>query len=66
MNGRSERYAGLAARLREIGAALDDASFDVLSEAVAEGATSRPVADKALIRARRAVEKAAGLLESLE
>ena len=60
------RYADLASRLEEIGAELDELSLDLLHEAVAEGATKRPDADRALTQARRAVEKAAHLLGSLE
>jgi hypothetical protein len=58
-------YADLAARLRDIAAELDDVALDVLHTAVADGATARPAEDKALTQARRAVEKAAVLLESL-
>ena len=60
------RYADLAGRLEQIGAELDDLSLDLLHEAVAEGATRRPDADRVLTQARRAVEKAAHLLGSLE
>ncbi len=60
------RYAELAERLEAIGAELDELSFDLLQQAVADGATQRPVADKTLTQARRAVEKAAGLLRQLE
>ncbi len=56
------RYDELAERLEAIGAELDELSFDVLQEAVAQGATQRPAADKTLTQARRAVEKAAQLL----
>jgi hypothetical protein len=62
----SERIADLATRLREIGSELDDVALDVLNEAVADGATVRPPEDKVLTQARRAVEKAATLLESLD
>ena len=58
-------YAGVAARLRDIAGELDDATLDLLNRAVADGATSRPAEDKTLTQARRAVEKAATLLESL-
>ena len=58
-------YGDLAARLRDIAGELDDVALDVLNRAVADGATSRPTEDKALTQARRAVEKAAALLESL-
>jgi hypothetical protein len=60
------RYDDLAERLEQISAELDEASFDLLQQAAADGATSRPDADRALIQARRAVEKAAGLLRGLE
>jgi hypothetical protein len=56
------RYDELAERLEAIGTELDELSFDVLQEAVAQGATQRPTADKTLTQARRAVEKAAQLL----
>jgi hypothetical protein len=58
-------YSALAARLRDIAAELDDAAFDVLNRAVADGESVRPAEDRALTQARRAVEKAATLLESL-
>ena len=60
------RYVDLAERLEVIGAELDELSFDLLQQAVADGATQRPPADKTLTQARRAVEKAAGLLRQLE
>lgn len=60
------RYTDLAADLDNIGSTLDELSFDLLQEAVAAGATKRPGADKVLTQARRAVEKAARLLESLD
>jgi hypothetical protein len=58
-------YAAFAARLRDLAAELDDVALDVLNRAVADGATARPAEDKTLTQARRAVEKAAALLESL-
>jgi hypothetical protein len=60
------RYEDLAERLEAIGAELDELSFDLLQQAVADGAGERPAADRTLIQARRAVEKAAGLLRQLE
>jgi len=60
------RYGDLAEQLAGIGAELDEVSFDVLQQAVADGATTRPVADKTLTQARRAVEKAAALLRQLD
>ena len=60
------RYGDLADQLEAIGAELDEVSFDLLQQAVADGATARPAADKTLTQARRAVEKAAGLLRRLD
>ena len=59
-------YGDIAGRLREIAGELDDAAFDVLNRAVADGETLRPIEDKTLTQARRAVEKAATLLEKLD
>jgi hypothetical protein len=59
------RYDELATQLRAIAGELDDVALDVLTEAVADGATARPAEDRTLTQARRAVEKAATLLESL-
>jgi hypothetical protein len=58
-------YQSLADRLRGIADELDDASFTLLHDAVVEGAIERPAADKTLIQARRAIEKAATLIDSL-
>jgi hypothetical protein len=57
--------ATLAARLESIVADLDELAFDRLREAVAEGETTRPAADRELVKARRAVEKAAHILRQL-
>lgn len=54
-------YDHLADRLDAITAELDETMFDRLREASAER-TGRPTDDKRLMRARRAIEKAAGLL----
>lgn len=56
----------LADRLDAIVADLDELAFDRLREAVADGATERPAADKELAKARRAAEKAAHILRSIE
>ena len=58
-------YDSLAERLRSILDDLDELAFDQLREAVADGATSRPQSDKELAKARRSVEKAVRVLESL-
>lgn len=60
------RYDELAARLESIVADLDELAFDQLREAVADGASSRPHADKELAKARRAAEKAAHTLRALD
>ena len=59
------RFDELADRLDAIVAELDELAFDQLSEAVHDGATSRPDADKQLVQARRAVEKAAHVLRRI-
>jgi hypothetical protein len=59
------RYGDLAEQLEAIVAEIDEVSFDLLQQAVADGATNRPPADKTLTQARRAVEKAAALLRQL-
>jgi hypothetical protein len=59
------RFEELAERLDDIVAEIDELAFDRLSEAVHEGATTRPDADKQLVQARRAVEKAAHVLRRI-
>jgi hypothetical protein len=59
------RIEELANRLREIEGELDDVALELLTQAAADGATARPPSDKTITQARRAVEKAATLLESL-
>ena len=56
----------LADRLDAIVAELDELAFDRLREAAAEGARERPGGDRELVRARRAVEKAAHVLRRLD
>ncbi len=57
----SGSYDHLAERLEAISADLDEIMFDQLREAAAEK-KGRPADDKRLTQARRAIEKAAGLL----
>jgi hypothetical protein len=59
-------YADLVGRLESIAADLDEMAFDRLREAVADGETARPVVDKRLMQARRAIEKAAAVLRQLD
>jgi predicted DNA-binding protein len=59
------RYDELAERLDALSEDLGDLSLDVLKEAMRSGAIRRPDADKKLVQARRAVEKAAQLVRNL-
>ncbi len=59
-------YGELADRLTAVGADIDEIAFDALREAVADGEVQRPVEDKKLMQARRAIEKAAGILRQLD
>jgi hypothetical protein len=56
----------IAERLDSIVADLDEIAFDRLREAMADGARARPDSDKTITQARRAIEKAAHLLRSLD
>lgn len=62
----SGEYGGLVERLESVAADLDEMAFDRLREAVADGEVSRPADDKRLMQARRAIEKAAGVLRQLD
>lgn len=59
-------YDGLVSRLESIASDLDEIAFDDLREAVSDGEVERPAADKKLMQARRAIEKAAGILRQLD
>ena len=59
-------FDAIADRLDAIVADLDELAFDRLREAVADGARARPDSDKTITQARRAAEKAAHLLRSLD
>lgn len=59
-------FASLADRLESIVEDLDELAFDRLREAAANGATQRPLEDKQLTKARRAAEKAAHVLRTLD
>lgn len=45
-------------KLRGIAEELNDASMQILSEAISDGKTQRPALEKKISQARRAVEKA--------
>lgn len=59
-------YGDLADRLTAVGADIDEITFDALREAVADGEIQRPVEDRKLMQARRAIEKAAAILRQLD
>lgn len=59
-------YEHLVERLEAVAADLDEIAFDRLREAVGEGELARPADDKKLMQARRAIEKAAGVLRQLD
>jgi uncharacterized protein (DUF885 family) len=59
-------YDNLIERLESVAADLDEIAFDRLREAVADGETTRPLADKRLMQARRAIEKATTVLRQLD
>ncbi len=59
-------YSGLVERLESVAADLDELAFDRLREASANGEVTRPADDKKLMQARRAIEKAAGVLRQLD
>ena len=57
---------GLAERLEAIVEELDEIAFDRLRMAAAEGRRTRPDEDRELTKARRAVEKAVGVLRAID
>lgn len=59
-------FERLAARLTAVGEDLDEIAFDRLREAVADGEVERPVSDRRMMQARRAIERAAAILRDLE
>ena len=56
-----QRLNDIASRLRDAASSLDDVMFDVLREA-SRRREGRPVIDKTLSQARRAIDKAVHLL----
>lgn len=58
----SGRHDDLADRLEQIAEELAERAIDVLREAISDRQTGRPAEERTLTQARRAVEKAAGLL----
>lgn len=59
------RLLDLVERLHDVSGIIDDLMFDVLRAARAAGATGRPTADRTLVQARRAVDKAEHVLRRI-
>jgi predicted transcriptional regulator len=59
-------FSQLAERLDAVAEEIDEVAFDLLREAMADGEVERPQVDRRLMQARRAVEKAAGILRDLD
>jgi len=62
----SEQFHTLADRLDAISEELAEVAMAELSQAIRGGASKRPAAERAVTQARRAVEKAAHLLRSID
>ena len=60
--GQRARLAEIADEIRRVIERLDEAQFDILREASARK-SGRPAVDRVLTQARRALEKAAHLIE---
>lgn len=60
-----DELADVRDRIVSVIETLDDITFTILREAARETG-SRPAADKTLLQARRALEKAVRLIESVE
>lgn len=59
------RHDDLIERLTEVSEQLADRAIDVLRSAVEAGESGRPPEERALTRARAAVDKAIGLLSAV-
>ena len=59
-------YRDLVERIEAIAEEIDDRAFGALTEAVAARASARPASDTQLMQARRAREKAATALRSID
>ncbi len=62
----SDRVLDVRERLASIVVDLTDESIATLREAVEQGEVKRPEQDKKILQARRSVEKAIRLLETIE
>ncbi len=63
MSNHSDRIDDIRGRLDGIGEELAELAIDVLRQAIDDGAAKRPTEERQLTQARRAVEKAARLLD---
>lgn len=63
MSNHSDRIDDIRGRLDGIGEELAELAIDVLRQAIDDGAAKRPAEERQLTQARRAVEKAARLLD---
>jgi hypothetical protein len=59
-------YTDLIDRIEAIAAEIDDTAFDQLREASADGEIATPASDRRLMQARRALDKAANALRSIQ
>ncbi|MCY3925216.1 MAG: hypothetical protein OXG52_06870 [bacterium] len=64
MDGIEESLEGLAARLSDIAADMDDLGFEHLREAAAGGDAAHLAVERRLLRARRAVARAVAALRA--
>ncbi len=66
MTGDSDSFDSLAERLDAISEEIADTALNELKSAVRRGEQKRPATERTLTQARRAIDKAAHLLRSLD
>ena len=59
-------YEDLRSQLESVGEALTDRSIEALRAAISDGADARPVEEKELAKAQRAIDKAVRILQRLD
>jgi|DEB0MinimDraft_3_1074331.scaffolds.fasta_scaffold66260_2 hypothetical protein len=59
------KHDDVIAQLETVSEMLADRALDVLREAAAAGAATRPEEERRLTQARRAIEKAVGVLRTI-
>lgn len=62
----SDRFESLAGRLEAVSEELAETAIDELKSALRRGDSKRPARERTLTQARRAVDKAAHLLRTLD